>query len=272
MTMGAFFALSIASAQGGYASFSVGYAGGGNSVIGSNYEELTEDKTEGFEFIQGTSKTSTVTGTYGKGLPISLAGGYMLNENFGLELGVTYFMGSEITSSESRWLDGSKQIVTSKGSQIRVLPQLVVSTGTAFGIELYAKTGLLLPVGGSTTYKSDYLKSNGKFLHVEGTNKGAFSLGYTGSFGASFAIGNLSIFGELQGVNLSIKGATRTTTKYNDEGEDKLAQLSVQSKETQYVEVLESGANTLDTEPLKALSTATSYNSIGLNVGVKINF
>jgi len=273
MTMGAFFALSVATAQGGYASLSFGYAGGSSNSIGSSYEELTEAKFDGLEWINGTSKSTVISGTYGKGIPINLAGGYMFNDHIGAELGFTYFLGSTIESSKSTWLDGSNSVTSSKGSQMRLLPQLVISSGTESSLEVYAKGGFLLPVGGSTTYKVDKLKSNGKRQVIEGNSTGKFSLGLTGTVGAAYGISdNLSIFGELQGVSLNIKSATSTMTSYVDEGEEKIGDISVQGKETVYTDEVLSGDNDLDTKPRVTLAGTTNYNSLGFNLGIKFKF
>ena len=274
MTMGAFFALSIATAQGGYVSLSAGYAGGGNTVIGRDYVEITEGKfDENFNWISGTDKRTNIIGSNGAGIPISLAGGYMISENFGVELGFTYLMGSELTLGTSTKVSGYKNTTTSKGSQIRILPQLVISTGSAMPVEIYAKTGLLVPVSGSTTINSETLDAAGFKSSVEYSTKGAFSLGYTGTLGVAYGITDqLSVFGEMQGVNLGIKGASVTMTKNTYKDEDKLSDLKVNQKETVFVDELTSEMNTKDSEPSSSLATISNYSSIGFNFGVKFNF
>jgi len=274
MKMGAFFALSVATAQGGYASLSVGYAGGSSNVIGSSYEELTEGMLDAdFNWIPGTSKTTTINGTFGQGIPINLAGGFMFNEHIGAELGLTYLMGSTITTSESTYLDGSNSTTSTKGSQLRILPQLVISSGSASALEVYAKGGLLLPVSGSTTYKIDRLKSNGKTAVTEGTSTGKFSLGLTGTVGAAYGISdNLSVFGELQGAGLSIKTDKMTMTSYVDEGQELIGDIPVQSKETEFVDEVLSGDNDLDTEPYTTTTQSSNYNSLGFNLGIRFKF
>jgi len=275
MTMGAFFALSVATAQGGYASLSVGYAGGSSNVIGSSYEELTESSIDPvtFEFIDGTSKRTTINGTFGQGVPINLAGGFMFNEHIGAEVGVTYLMGSTIVVDEEKYLDGSSYKFSTKGSQLRILPQLVISSGSVSALEVYAKGGLMLPVGGSTVYNVDMLDSDGIRSSMEGTSIGRFSLGFTGTIGAAYGISdNLSIFGELQGVGLSIKTDKMTMTSYIDEGVEVIDLMSVQDKETVFVDEVLSGDNDLETAPYKTTTQSSNYNSFGINIGVKFKF
>jgi len=268
MTMGAFFALSVATAQGGYASLSVGYAGG-NTGIGYATEQLTDT----------TSRTSLITGSYGSGIPINLSGGFMFNENFGAELGFTYLLGTTVVSSTSTSLNGDNSKTSSNGSQMRIIPQLVVSSGSSSAIEVYAKAGLLLPVGGSTSFKQEFVNS-GIASSTEGTTTGKFSLGLTGSVGASYGLSdNLSIFGELQGVSLNINANTSTITSSKINGTEGIdADTPVVLTHTEYVSELSTGDNPnvtdsdYSTTARKELTGPTNYNSIGINIGIKFKF
>ena len=207
ITMGAFFALSVATAQGGYASLSVGYAAG--TSIEAIGVETTETAT-------GTiSSQKNIEGTYGSGIPIALAGGYMFSEHFGLEIGVNYFMGSVVVSEITNKPGDYKDISASQGDQIRVLPQLVLSTGSDFPIEIFAKAGVVMPVVGSTSFNKNITMGEVSVLSVEGNATGNFSYGYTGTVGAAYGISdNLSIFGELQYTGLRAKSNSKTITSY----------------------------------------------------------
>ena len=268
MTMGAFFALSVATAQGGYASLSVGYAGG-NTGIGYGTEQLTDT----------TFKTSLLTGSYGTGIPINLSGGYMFNENIGAELGFTYLLGTNVVSSTSTSLNGDNSKSSSNGSQMRIIPQLVVSSGSSSALEVYAKAGLLLPVGGSTSFKQESV-NNGVASSTEGTTTGKFSLGLIGTVGAAYGISdNLSIFGELQGVSLSINADTRTITSKKVNGTELIdANTPVVQTHTEFVNELSTGDNLNPTDSNylttanKALTGPTIYNSLGINIGIKFKF
>lgn len=263
MTMGAFFALSVATAQGGYASLSFGYAGGtSNEVLG-----LETDYTSALTFTE-----KNIEGTNGSGIPITLAGGYMFSEHLGLELGLNYFMGSEVTSSKTTTFYGDGSTTTSKGSQIRILPQLVFSTGTGSALELFGKTGIVLPVGGSTDFKVDAVNAGIPTI-VEGTKIGQLSVGYTTTVGASYGISdNLSVFGELQYIGLRIKSESQIMNSYLVGGVEQISFFPTSSKETIYVDELSETSNLNITEPTEALRSTSNFNSLGINVGVKFNF
>jgi len=270
--MGAFLALSVATAQGGYASLSVGYAAGTSAeAIG-----VKTDYPTATTFTQ-----SNVIGTYGGGIPMALAGGYMISEHFGLELGVNYFMGAEVTTDVTTTFYGDGSTTTSQGDQIRVLPQLVLSTGSDFPIEIFAKAGVVMPVGGSTNFKVDAISTMqvapDVFAQVPvvavGNATGNFSYGYTGTVGAAYGISdNLSIFGELQYTGLRALSKSQTITSYMVGGVEQISAMTVSDKETTSVDELIETSNTDSTKPTEVLGTTANYNSMGINLGVCFKF
>jgi len=267
MTMGAFFALSGAIAQGPYASLSVGYAGGtASDVIGVDY-----NVTSATAFTK-----KNIVGTYGSGVPVTLGLGYMFTEHMGFDLGINYFAGSEVTSDITNTFFGSKSITTSQGYQIRIIPQMVISTGSDNALSFYAKTGFVLPVSGETTFMVDAVDATSGTpvpTVVKGESSGSFSFGYTGSLGASYNLSdNLSLFGELQGINLRIKGESRTLTSYVYDGNEVISTLPESATKTNYVDELNQSSNSDPLKAVDALATTTNYSSFGFNLGIKFNF
>lgn len=267
MTICAFLTLSAATAQSAYASLSVGYAAGtASDVIGTNY-----NVTSATAFTE-----KNIVGTYGGGIPVTLGLGFMFTEHLGIDLGINYFLGSVVTSDIQTTFFGSESTTTSQGNQIRVTPQLVVSTGSENTISFYAKTGFVLPVGGGTTFKVDAIDaSSGTPVTtvVEGESAGAFSFGYTGTFGASFNLSDkLSLFGELQGINLRLKGTSQTVTSYKVNGSEIVSTLPASVTTTNYVDSINETSNTDPLQPTESLAETTNYSSIGFNLGVKFNF
>lgn len=256
-------------AQGAYVSFNLGYAmPAAKEQIGTNLNTNTN----------GESTITANYGTFGGGLPINLRAGYMLNENFGVELGFGYFIGSKVTTDDDKDEQAkTTDLVETKSSQIRVMPALLVTTAND-GLNLYARTGLMLPVGGKTitnyTGTASYPSPIGDVkTEAEYESKGSFSLGFVGAFGVNYSLSdNLSIFGELEGINLKIKSKTTSMTKLMVNGENKLADQDVINKETEYVDEVGPNDNADVNKPYKALADYANYNSFGINVGVKMKF
>ena len=180
MTLGVILAAGAAFAQGPYATFGLGYAGStGSEMLGST------DVTVG-----GQTTSTSINGTLGAGIPIHLSGGFMFTEHLGVELGLTYLMGSEMTKDEmtSDALFGVQSSITKvKSSSIRVSPMLVMSTGGE-GLSFYSKLGLIIPVSGQTDFTSSATikaPSGTTTIDVEGENKGKTSMGYIAAFDSS---------------------------------------------------------------------------------------
>lgn len=258
------------SAQNLYVGFQAGYGiATPSDVVGSTtVVSSTGDQTE-----------TNVYGTYGGGTNFGLNVGYNFSEHFGAELGFSYFLGSTVTSRNVTVPTGSATLMASS-TQIRVTPQLIITTGG--DLALYGKGGLVLPVGGSTTaeYRDNTNPIVGE-VQQDFESKGAMSLGFTGALGVSYNMSDkLSLFGELSAVNLRIKSASRSMTKYTVGGADFLESTDTYGKETTYVDALNSSSNNTSynltnvnlNSAQEDLATKTNFNGMFINIGVKYNF
>ena len=216
---------------------------------------------------------TNIEGTYGNGIPITLGTGYMLTDHIGMEIGLNYFKGFEIKSSDKTIQPiALTDITTSKTNQIRILPALILSTGTDNKLSLYMKSALILPIGGSTKFVRTVKSPLGN-TDIEGKITGKFALGYSGSIGVKVSLGDkLAIFAELQSINLAIKRDASEITKYDIAGNSVLQDLEVSDKKTIFVDEISSTSNTDDSKPSQALTSSTNYNSLGINIGLKFNF
>lgn len=264
-----------AMAQGGYVAFNVGYG------LGFPNEQLG---TTGTVDASGNETEANIFGTLGQGINLNLTPGYMINSNFGMELGIGYFLGSEVTVDEFTAPTYS-EMSTGKSSQIRISPSLVVSSGDDAAVNVYGKAGLVLPVGGSTegtyTRTGDGSALNPDVVSMSET-KGAFSLGFSGAIGAKYSLSdNLSLFGELNGVFLRIKQGTSTILSSSTNGvEADFSGTPTSFLETVYVDELNSSSNNAGTNPTgydpnqadEQLAGKTNFNGTFINIGVAYSF
>lgn len=263
-----------AMAQNGYVAFNVGYG------LGFPSEQL--GTTTVFD-ANGDYTESNNYGTLGQGINLNLTPGYMVTSNFGLEIGLGYFMGSEVVTSETN-TPTSTSSFTSQSSQVRITPALVISSDNDAGINLYGKAGLVLPVGGSTETIYDRA-GDGSVTNPDINNvyesKGAFSLGFSGTFGASYAVSDkLSVFGELNGVFLQIKGESQTQTAGTYNGQSSIDGADKSSLETVFVDELNASSNNSGTNPGgydvnqadEQLASKTNFNGTFINIGVAFSF
>lgn len=138
------------------------------------------------ESMGNDANNDDIYSSYGKGLPLNLTVGAHLEDHWGAELAVEYLIGfnSEINQNP---------IIKSKANQFRLVPSVVVFTGTS-GLDFFAKFGLNL--GLATNGKSETDTPAGTALTEF---KGYSTIGYRGAFGATYKLSdNLFFTGELQ--------------------------------------------------------------------------
>jgi hypothetical protein len=84
----------------------------------------------------------------------------------------------------------------------------------------------------------------------------------------------LSFFAEFNFLNMTYTPARSEITQYTIQGLDNLTTLTIKQRQTNYYETLLTTPLTSipDTEPNQALRKTFSMGSVGLNIGLKINF
>jgi hypothetical protein len=157
-------------------------------------------------------------------------------------------------------------------NMLRFIPSVVIASGFE-GINPYAKFGLLIGTGsffmdGDENDDGDITVENWKY-------NGGFALGLNSAIGAMFTINdNISIFGEIDMVNLSYAPTKAELTEASLNGVDQLPTMTTREKETEYVDsyTFDSANPVSDSEPAKEVKFKMPYGSVGLNVGLKISF
>ena len=165
--------------------------------------------------------------------------------------------------------EGSLSESYTQGTQLRVAPQAVFQTPSGF----YAKAGLLMPLGGSTTsYTSSPDQSFGPLgtgLESEAVIKGKFSLGLIAGVGYEYQINeHFSAIGEVEYNSLSIKRASVEVTKFDINGQDRLDMYPTLTGQPIYIEY----EDTTSLEDGNAQGTTAPYSTIGFNVGLRYHF
>ena len=271
--------LMVASVTLGFTAMSQGFYG----ALNVGYGFSTPSQVIGTDYVvsaTGAETESNIYGTYGAGINIGLTPGYMITEHFGVELGLNYFMGTNVDVNKVRTPFG-ESLASLHSSQFRLLPSLVVSSGgTKFSV--YAKAGLVLPVFGTTFLK---VEDSGVFGPGSGytretETKGAFSLGFNGAIGVNYGISDkLSVFGELSGMNLHINAKEREVTTATNNGVDMMSALTTYDKNISYVDELTPSSNNAgynvnytEDQPQEVLRTRNNFSALFINLGVKYAF
>lgn len=214
----------------------------------------------------------------GKGLGFNLRAGYFLGKNIALELGVGYRMG--FSTKVEIELDGPEGIKSSygtevlkfKGNMLSLVPAILISPSLDLGkVRPYARLGVIIGILPSIITKVDVTAPYGN---------STMSLKYYGgvAFGGSFALGGdfnlsdlLAIYAEIYYDALSYAPTKGKITKYEVDGKDELPDLTTFDKEVEFVKDL-TGFTPKDSEPDQQFKNSYPFNSLGLNIGVKIRF
>lgn len=248
----------------------------GSIAFNVGYGLATPSEVIGVESEPGSN--TNIYGTYGAGLNLGLTPGYMLGEHFGMEIGFNYFLGTEVMDGRVTNNGGEYKSYT-KSNQFRILPNLVVTSG-GDNMSVYAKAGLVLPVTGTTFSRAEDTGSGELGVPTmaatfKAETKGQFSLGYSGAIGGQYNLSeSLSLFAELSGTYLRIKGKTTSYTEYTVAGQDVLGTLDTYQKEIEYQDEVNPLLNPADNpgSPRKALAPKNNYGAVFINLGIKYNF
>ena len=244
----------------------------------------------------GTTLISRETnhGSFGEGFRSSLTAGYRFTTRLGVELGVNYFSGNNKTMVQTThrlvgagptFVDG---IAEGKIKALDLSPSLVLFLGEVNHFETYTKVGVIVPIHGDLT-----IETNRTFTNPAGVThaftkdvvKPEPTVGFMASVGTSYKIGkHLSVFAEIEYRNFTVRGKTKETEEYTENGVDKLntptafrPDASYSANHVKYVEQLTSTSNSKVTnaagfDNTKATEDISSYvgiSGLGLTLGVK---
>ena len=257
-----------ANAQGFYGELSVGYGMGNPSeVLGQTY-------VSGL----GTYSSENNYGTIGQGLNITLTPGFMITEHFGIDLGISYFMGAKKIMDDQTNSTNANEFYksTAQSNQLRLIPGLIVSTGVTNKVSGYAKVGLVAPVMGVTKgeVNNGYMVGpNAVTIVAKREVKGALSVGFKAALGINYNLSEtISLFGEIQSISLFIKQKSSKFTEFSVNNVDikdnaPMMEAAGYSLTTDYLDKIDnnSGNN-------KALAGKTTFNQVGINLGLRFNF
>lgn len=236
-----------------------------------------------------------VNASLGKGINFALAAGYMFNDHWGVELGVSYLLGGKTkatheSSGKGEYYDYEYDRTVSyeysniseysiSARMFRINPSLLFCAGYK-KVNPYAKFGLILGMGSifyeyTNQYENErYVDEERQYYMKMKMNKG-LAVGCNAALGVMFNIGeHISLFGEVNAVAMSYAPKKGTLMEYTVNGIDELNDLTTSEKEIDFVKdySFSSDDNDSDYEPSKSLKYKYPFGSIGVNVGIRINF
>jgi len=173
------------------------------------------------------ASTKSIHDSYGRGGNMSLGIGYRINPYVSVELDGSFLFGAKTTSTQNldnlSTLGKGTQIITKTyASGVTLIPAVTLYGAKAEQkVVPYVRLGLVLPVAGKTTHVID-VNSPAAFFGTQNLSselvvetQSTVSLGFQGGLGVSYnPLKFLSIWGEVNGIYLDVRGKTSTLTKY----------------------------------------------------------
>lgn len=279
------------SSDGGfYAFLGAGYGLGQNT---ENLDGFSIKKDTTIHILQTKidilSSDEQINLSMGKGICINWGLGIMVNGNLGFELGMSYLIGAKTTGIHTNIdvSDNTFPITTTaenertySANMFRINPSIIISSGME-GINPYAKFGMIF--GFASINREDNNTSSAFYSSSDTTiitktaltmkADGGVAIGFSAAFGCNFMINsNLSFFGEFNLVSLSYAPTKSEITSYSVDGEDILSNMTIAQKQIEYYDILKPNSTQTKDMPSQLLKKSISLGSIGLNIGMKINF
>lgn len=210
--------------------------------------------------------------SFGQGFQFGADFGFMINNNIGIELGVSYLLGSESTLEYNDIIFDyyKKNIIQSQ--MLRVMPSIIISSGLEKW-NPYAKFGMV--IGAGSIFGSSSMIEDDDLISEEIKLYGGVALGANAGLGVLFNLSsNTSFFGELNMVNLAYAPSKGERTKLRINGVDELPNLTTSEKEFEFVKSYSQDFNSppLESDPRKLPQQNYPFGSIGINLGIRFHF
>jgi len=161
---------------------------------------------------------------------------------------------------------------TVSSKMLRVIPAIVIASGLE-GFNPYARVGLVVGAG-SILYEFED-NDQGDVSVAKMKLNGGIALGLNAAIGAIFSLNdNLSLFGEIDMYNLSYAPTKGELTEATYNGTDVLPNMTTSDKEIEFVDSYTYNYNSPppDSQPSQALKQKLPFGSVGINVGLRIDF
>lgn len=237
----------------------------------------------------GTTRVKSLNGTLGSGFKANITGGYMFNKYVGAEIGFNYFDGDKKTIGKL----STPEISSSAVAYLRgldIMPAILITPGFD-RLNPYARIGALLTGAGKLTIESDVLAKDaagpGTDVKVQALTEvtAKFSVGFAGAVGATYPIGkNLSVFGEIEFKNFSIKSKSAEIKEYVTTGisadgntflipGQQLADLPQSEKNFNFSDEYSGTVQAEDPNQPRTIPTQfVNASGVGVNVGIRYSF
>jgi hypothetical protein len=244
--------------------------------------------------IDSLGQKSLIHDTYSKGINFYLGGGYKLGKNWGVELGLLWLQGGNITSHSAM----DNNVLLGKGSTIDITtfarglaltPSVTIDVPLSSVWYIQGRVGFTIPVYGFIFHHLDISAprsplGNSKSI-VDARTQAGFSLGFNGGFGIHRRLGkHFDVAFDILAQHLNLNGKHLQIEKYTLSANGITTDMlflypGKYHSEVNFVKELVSGSNNKfsnakpdENKPREELQVSSPFSSIGLAVGFSYFF
>jgi hypothetical protein len=152
----------------------------------------------------------------------------------------------------------------------RINPSLIITPGFD-KLNPYAKLGMIIGIG---SVKYEYTDNdNGEIEIRKRTLNGGAAFGLSSALGLKYDLSEkLSLFGELNMVNLSYAPTKGEYTEATFNGIDELPGMTTRERNSVFLNKYTYVDPPLDSQPRQELKEKLPFGSVGINVGISFKF
>lgn len=208
--------------------------------------------------------TDAIKARLGTGTPMGIAGGYMFNKNFGVELGVEFFQGLDTKVVSTINSNETKKLISAP--HLGIIPTVIAQFQTG-NVVPYMKLGI--DVGVINDLETRLSDATSQTLTRD---YGGLSLGVKAAAGVEFPVSQLfSLFVEIDARQFSYTPMHGKVIKYEVNGQNEISNLTTRASKWDYVKTINSSDPTPTDEPNKVLRETHSIDNVGLAFGVRFS-
>jgi hypothetical protein len=211
---------------------------------------------------------------FGKGIQAGINFGYLLNKNIGIELTFSKALKQNMEMENQirpSWNGKYSEIIGFNTSSTILSPAIVIKTNYE-KLNIYSKLGVMVL---KSKQQNTYYENNNTFItDIEYDVEGISGVGFRAALGTSIKINKLiDLQLEINTSNITAKPKREIETKHVENGINLLPTMTVQDKETEFVDEYTITATPAPTNvPNKSLNIYLPYNTLGIQLGLIFKF
>lgn len=212
----------------------------------------------------------------GRGFTGSAVFGFKPNKYFGLELGISEFLGLARTGDSVSHFPGGGNLESKiRGNMFSLLPAIVISPGLKH-VDPYARLGMVIGIRPTILATADYSQASTNppnEYHMVRQYYGNIAVGLNAAMGVNWTVNNLiSLYAEFTFTSINYNPNYSEVIHFEKNGVDELSTLTVKQTKTEYYNSLNPNEQIPDTSPDKAFKLSIPFSSAGLAFGIAFHF